>query len=613
MKRLTGFHRMVGALCVTVLLGAAAAESPVADAAMRGDLETVLGLLKQGADVNAAQADGMTGLHWAGANGKVEIAQALIQAGANLEPVTRHGSHTPLHVAARHGRGPVVRVLLDAGADPRALTSSGATPLHQAVLGGSTEAALALLARGVEVDARESAWDQTPLHFAASLDRVDVLKVLLEHGADANAYTRLHDAQEQNAVDRGAAAQARNEVLNAFRQQQGGEPNTWRPGPAEVQAAVRAARDVQAAAQAGSAVAAPADEASGFVAGGDEGVGGGGRTQGGMTPLLHAAREGNVGTVMALLDAGAEIDQPKLGDGYTPLLMALINGQYDLGLKLVERGADVNQAAASDGISPLWAVISNFWGAKTRYPQVQYQHLQQASYLETMEALLEAGADPNHRVEASPWYLTYTFGNLGVDFRGATAFFRAAHAVDVAAMRLLVEHGADPTLTTLVPTGGAAGGRGAGPGRGGAGPEAGGAPPQPVQEVPGAPGFRAGVHPIHAAAGVSYGQSYTANFHLHAPDGWMPALKFLVDELGHDVDVRDQQGYTPLHHAASRGDNEMILYLVSKGADPLAVASNGRTTVDMANGPGQRITPFPATIALLESMGAINNHRCVSC
>jgi ankyrin repeat protein len=125
--------------------------------------------------------------------------------------------------------------------------------------------------------------------------------------------------------------------------------------------------------------------------------------------------------------------------------------------------------------------------------------------------------------------------------------------------------------------------------------------------------LRPGVHPIHAAAGVSYGQSYTANFHLHAPLGWMPAMKYLVEELGHDVNVRDQTGYTPLHHAASRGDNEMILYLVSKGADPLAVASNGRTTVDMANGPGQRITPFPATIALLESMGAINNHRCVSC
>jgi ankyrin repeat protein len=70
---------------------------------------------------------------------------------------------------------------------------------------------------------------------------------------------------------------------------------------------------------------------------------------------------------------------------------------------------------------------------------------------------------------------------------------------------------------------------------------------------------------------------------------------------------------TPLHHAAARGDNEMILYLVAHGADPKAVSRNGRTTVDMANGPVQRLRPIPETIALLEKLGAINQHHCVSC
>ncbi len=93
----------------------------------------------------------------------------------------------------------------------------------------------------------------------------------------------------------------------------------------------------------------------------------------------------------------------------------------------------------------------------------------------------------------------------------------------------------------------------------------------------------------------------------------MPVLKYLVEELHHDVNKRDNNGYTPLHHAAARGDNEMILYLVSKGADPKAVARNGRTTVDMANGPVQRLRPFPETILLLEKMGAKNSHKCVSC
>jgi len=121
------------------------------------------------------------------------------------------------------------------------------------------------------------------------------------------------------------------------------------------------------------------------------------------------------------------------------------------------------------------------------------------------------------------------------------------------------------------------------------------------------------VYPIHAATGVGYGQGYAANDHRHVPDGWLPAVKFLVDELHVDVNARDFNGYTALHNAAARGDNEMIKYLVSKGADVKAVARSGQTTVDMANGPVQRISPFLDTVALLESLGAKNNHKCVSC
>jgi ankyrin repeat protein len=93
----------------------------------------------------------------------------------------------------------------------------------------------------------------------------------------------------------------------------------------------------------------------------------------------------------------------------------------------------------------------------------------------------------------------------------------------------------------------------------------------------------------------------------------LAAVKYLVEELHADVNARDHEGYTALHHAAARGDNEMIMYLVQHGADVRAVTRDGRTTVDMANGPVQRIQPFPETIKLLESLGAKNNHRCVSC
>ena len=93
----------------------------------------------------------------------------------------------------------------------------------------------------------------------------------------------------------------------------------------------------------------------------------------------------------------------------------------------------------------------------------------------------------------------------------------------------------------------------------------------------------------------------------------LAAVKYLVEEAGADVNAVDADGNTAVHHAASRGDNEMILYLVSKGAEVTRVNRAGQTTVDLANGPVQRIEPFPETIELLEKLGAKNNHKCVSC
>jgi ankyrin repeat protein len=72
-------------------------------------------------------------------------------------------------------------------------------------------------------------------------------------------------------------------------------------------------------------------------------------------------------------------------------------------------------------------------------------------------------------------------------------------------------------------------------------------------------------------------------------------------------------GYTALHNAAARGDNEMILFLISRGAKVDVVARNGNTVADMANGSRQRVQPYPETIALLEALGARINYKCISC
>ena len=119
--------------------------------------------------------------------------------------------------------------------------------------------------------------------------------------------------------------------------------------------------------------------------------------------------------------------------------------------------------------------------------------------------------------------------------------------------------------------------------------------------------------PFHAASGVGYGTSRVAQQHRHVPDGWMPAAKYFLEELKVDVNMRDADGFTALHLAAARGDNEMIMYLVKRGADVMAVNRAGQTTVDMANSPEQRTQPFPETIKLLEGMGAKNNHKCQAC
>ncbi len=596
---------------------AAASSSPVADAAMKGDREALRALLKQGADVSGAQGDGMSALHYAAERGDVEMTEMLVYAGANIGATTRIGQYTPLHLASQSGSAAVVQALVKSGANVSArTTTTGVTPLHLAAATGNADVVTILLDHGADANAKDADWGQTPLIYAAAQNRPDAIRVLLERGADPRVTTKTIDIQKQGALDR-AATERQRKVLEAA------VAKGQQPTASQIQAAMQASRELFA-----SGKIPPPDTKEGAAANDRNAPGAANNfdpeeinppvaTKGGLTALLHAARQGHVAAARALLDGGAPIDQPGAGDATTPLLMSVINGQFDMAMVFLQRGANPNLAAAGNGVTPLWAAVNTQWQPRTRFPQPQEMELQKATYLDVMKALLDAGADPNGRVRSHPWYLVYSgCGNRNcglADTSGSTAFWRAAYATDVAAMRLLVERGADPNIPTIAPPVPIRrGGGGAPPGAGGPVAPTAAANQERYTALPIPPGGP-GAYALHAAAGVEYGEGFAGNAHRHAPDGWMPSVSYLVEELGADVNARDNDGYTPLHHAAARGDNDMIQYLVSKGADVTAVARSGQTVADMANGPVQRVSPFPATVALLEKLGSKNSHKCVSC
>jgi ankyrin repeat protein len=540
----------------------------------------------------------MTALHWAARRGDVAAAAAAIKAGAKLEAVTRVGAYTPLHVASKEGHAAVVKALLDAGANARAVTSNKTTALHLAAAAGSIDAVAALLDRGADVDAREGAWGQTPLIFAAAGNRAETIALLIRRGAAVDLSTNTIDLPTQDAVDR-AAERRRDKVLDDFRNMvPESERAAWRPTPSQVQAAMRAAREIQQAPPGADLGSAEPDDQQAAATAGDSvpGYSASVGTQGGLTALLHATRQGHREAVFALLDRGADINKVS-GDGTSPLLIATMNGHFDLALQLLARGADPNIASAG-GATPLFVTINLQWAPRARYPQPRAHDQQIATYLDMMKALLEAGADPNARNKKHLWFTSFNFC-CSVSVQGGTAFWRAAYGTDVEAMKLLVAYGADPNIPTTA-----------------AAPRArrgGGSAPADPSGMPPTPEGGPAVFPLHAASGVGYGEGFESNAHRHVPDGWLPTVKYLVEELGADVNIRDHNGYNAVHHAASRGDNELIRYLVSKGADVTAVSRRGQTTADMANGPYQRTSPYPETIALLERLGSKNNHKCVGC
>ena len=174
---------------------ALAAETVVKDqrlveAAKAGESATAIALLGKKADPNVAEPDGTTPLHWAVRNNDVTLVERLIRAGADVKATNRYGI-APIALACESGSAAVVEKLLAAGVGANATGPYGETALHTCAHSGKVEAAKVLIAHGAALDAGDSWRGQTPLMWAAAQGHPDVMRALIEAGADVNARSTI--------------------------------------------------------------------------------------------------------------------------------------------------------------------------------------------------------------------------------------------------------------------------------------------------------------------------------------------------------------------------------------------------------------------------------------
>jgi uncharacterized protein len=495
--------------------------SPVAEAARQGDSRAVAVLLQQGFDVDGWDVDGTPALHWALRVGDGDLVNVLLAAGADPNGANRYGEG-PIHVAVKYRHADMLRRLVDAGADIEAADASGEPPLLWATRLGARDMVEMLLALGAEVDARDSVYGQTALMLAVREEHADLVQRLVAAGADVNA--------------QGFAGEEMRFIL-----------------PAEVPVGTSKGVGI-------NRMGWPDRGARQPIAGA-------------KTPLLYATRQGNLALTRLLVEAGADTEIAD-ANGITPLINAIINhsivnvnraGQSDhlkIALYLVEAGANVN---AQDwyGQTPLWAAV-DIRNLEFSVTETTNRVDRETAYT-LIESLLAAGADPNSRTREFPperRFIAGTGSNGWVDMTGQTPFLRAALAGDLRVLRLLLENGADPNISTYE-----------------------------------------GTTPLMVAAGVTWAFSETYD---EGADALLETVK-LTHALGNDVNAVNSMGLRAIHGAANRGSNDIISYLVENGA-LLDVADNeGRTPIAWAEGvlTGAR-APFrkPDTIALLQQLQA---------
>jgi ankyrin repeat protein len=569
------------AVLVLAFSGWTASPSPVADAAAKRDIAAVKALLGQKADVNAQQADGATALQWAAYNNDLAMADALIAAGAKVSLPNREGA-TPLYLASIEGSAPMIERLLKAGADVNQPGPEGETPLMLAARNGTLPAIKVLLDHKADVNAKDKVRGNTPLMFAAEQGHADAMKMLIGAGATVTA-----------AADPDAGGRPRNNLANpvtqrlnsAFGVNGGGRGGRGQNGRGGAQAAALPNGEAGAEENADAGVnpqdgANPADAvnpadagapnpaagggrggrnggrgggrggngggaagANGQAAGGGGGFGGGrgggAKDGGGLTALVLAARQDCLECAKVLLDAGADVNQQS-NYGWTALLTATQNRHYKLGAYLMDRGANPN-IPNKGGWTSIYLATDNRNIEAGDYPV----RTPDMDHLDYIKLLIEKGANVNARVcgatstpEKCSGDTTETRTNFTMQWLfedGATPFLRAAQSGDVALMKLLLAHGADPKIFTAH-----------------------------------------NVTPLAVAAGIGWVEGVTFEW---SPEENVEAVKMCLD-LGIDPNVADDEGRTSMHGAAHKGRTEVIQLLVDHGANLLAEDFGSRDSVN---------------------------------
>jgi ankyrin repeat protein len=494
--------------------------SALAEAAQRGDTRAVLELLAGGTDADAPDRDGTPALHWIVRVGDLATAERLVAAGADVNAASRYGV-TPLELAIAAGDGAMTRWLLDSGADPMTPDRTGEPPLLQAARAGNVEASALLLRHGVPVDLRDARYGQTALLLAARHGHLELVKLLLDSGADIDAATLAE------------------------------EPPRFIP-PSESPAGLSRGIGIVRAGW-------PEDRGKRFPAGGSK------------TALTYAAREGHLDVARLLVERGASLELAD-DNGVTPLLGSILNASIfrvsrtgtsahlKLANLLLDAGADVD-AMDWYGGTPLWAAVD--LRNLELGPADKATGIRDEAFA-LIERLLAAGANVNARTREFPHERRYIVAVVGsvawVDLAGQTPFLRAAAAGDLRVMRLLLEHGADPSIAT-----------------------------------------EAGTTALMVAAGVNWAVAETFD---EGPAALLEAVR-LTHELGLDVNAQNSMGLAAIHGAANRGANEVIEYLAANGARLDVPDREGRTPLDWAAGVFLATHPpvrKPETIALLERL-----------